>query len=273
MASVTTTAIRPIGVRSRRIGSALIGPPRARTGRAAKTRLPGDLARRRGAGQAAGHQGPATRARPARKRIRCAGSEGSSVGGVRPASAARRSARGQPARAPATTMVTSPRAPDLAVGGRAASSAERPAHAPPRGAWSAPGRPRPRRSAPQAAARSRSVAAVRPGASNRTRRPVVRGDPREPLAALAARSAAGTPRTPSAAPAMPLADERGQHRRRARDRHDPRRRAAAQAATSPSPGSLTSGVPASVTSATSRAAGEARQQLRSRAPARSARGS
>ena len=61
------------------------------------------------------------------------------------------------------------------------------------------------RSAPQAAARSRSVAASRVGRLEQDRRPLVGGDPRQPLPPLAAASAAGTPRTPSAARRRPLA--------------------------------------------------------------------
>ena len=119
---------------------------------------------------------------------------------------------------PATTMVTSPRG-GSADGAR--RERRRASHAgPARGAWSAPGRGPPRRSGPQAPARSRRVAAVRPGASNRT---VVRSS----AAMRASRSRRSRPRrgrNPSNAQrgaGMPLATSAASTADGTRDGHDP----------------------------------------------------
>ena len=74
---------------------------------------------------------------------------------------------------------------------------------PSRGAWSARGRRRRAGPAPQAAARSRSVAATRPGASYTIAARSSAAIARQPLASLAAASAAGTPRTLQRGPATP----------------------------------------------------------------------
>ena len=122
----------------------------------------------------------------------------------------------------------------------------------------------PGRSAPQAAARSRSVAASRPGASNRT-------VPRSSAAIRASRSRRSRPERGR----NPSNDQRGP--RHAARRRPPRARtrrpgsgttvppAAAHAATSPSPGSDTTGVPASVTSARSAPPSRCARSSRSRA--------
>ena len=119
------------------------------------------------------------------------------------------------------------------------------------------------RSAPQASARSRSVAGGPAGRLEQDRRAVVRGDAREALPSLAALAAAGTPRTPSAAPGC-----RSPRAPRAPPRRPgwapPRRPPPTHALTSSPPGSLTSGVPASVTRATS---SPARSRARSSASA------
>ena len=128
----------------------------------------------------------------------------------------RLTARAAPAAsAPATTIVTSPRGGSAAA--RAASSARVPrqisscSFVSSRHSAAA-------RSRPQVAARSASVAAARPGASNRT---VVRSSRRcAPGAAVApCRAAAGTPRTRSAR-GQPARDERRQNGRGTGDGHD-----------------------------------------------------
>ena len=135
--------------------------------------------------------------------------------------------RRRPRAAPATGAPP-PRADDqgeLAPGrDRATSAPARPARPASRGrstrgAWSARGRPRPARSPPQAAARSASVAATRPGASYSDRRPLVGGDPGQALPALAAGARQEALERP-ARPGDPARHDRRQHGRGAGDRHD-----------------------------------------------------
>ena len=137
---------------------------------------------------------------------------------------------------------------------------------PARGAWSAPGtrrragHRRTRRPGPAGSRRSDRV--PRTGRS--------RGRPRR-----CARCAPGAPRprrgrNPSNAQrgaGMPLADECREHRRRARGWAPPARPRRPRRSTSSPPGSLTRGVPASVTSATSSPDTQPRQQLRGAAVA------
>ena len=131
------------------------------------------------------------------------------------------------------------------------------------------------RGRPLRAARRRQVPQRRGDAAGRLeQRPSPARRPRSAPAARAApaRSAAGTPRTPSAAPGCrsPRAPRAPPTRPGSGTTRPP---SAAHAATSSPPGSLTSGVPASVTSATSSPPRELPEQLALVAPGRSARGS